>query len=54
MVDSPIALLFCRRHSLPLALMRKPSFAIFIASMFIICIPLYFYFVNMSIYLGQF
>jgi nucleoside transporter len=37
-----------------LALMRKPSFAIFIACMFLICIPLYFYFVLMSIYLGEF
>jgi nucleoside transporter len=36
-----------------LALMAKPSFAIFIGCMFLICIPLYFYFVNMSVYLGQ-
>ena len=36
-----------------LALMKKPSFAIFIASMFLICVPLYFYFVNMSIYLTE-
>ena len=36
-----------------LALLKKPSFAIFIACMFLICIPLYFYFVNMSVYLGQ-
>jgi nucleoside transporter len=36
-----------------LALMRKPSFAIFIVCMFLICIPLYFYFVNMAVYLTQ-
>ena len=36
-----------------LALLRKPSFAIFIACMFLICIPLSFYFVNMSIYLTE-
>lgn len=36
-----------------LALLKKPSFAIFIACMFLICIPLYFYFVNMHIYLGE-
>jgi nucleoside transporter len=36
-----------------LALLRKPSFAIFIACMFLICIPLYFYFVNMAIYLTE-
>lgn len=36
-----------------LALMRKPSFAIFIVCMFLICIPLYFYFVNMAIYLSE-
>jgi nucleoside transporter len=36
-----------------LGLMRKPSFAIFIGCMFLICIPLYFYFVNMSIYLTE-
>ena len=36
-----------------LALMRKPSFAIFIACMFLICIPLYFYFVMMGIYLTE-
>ena len=29
-----------------LALLKKPSFAIFILCMFLICIPLYFYFVN--------
>lgn len=36
-----------------LALLKKPSFAIFIACMFLICIPLYFYFVMMSIYLAE-
>lgn len=36
-----------------LALLKKPSFAIFIACMFLICIPLYFYFVNLGIYLTQ-
>ena len=36
-----------------LALLAKPSFAIFIACMFLICIPLYFYFVNMGTYLGE-
>jgi nucleoside transporter len=36
-----------------LALLKKPSFAIFITCMFLICIPLYFYFVNMSIYLTE-
>jgi len=36
-----------------LALMKKPSFAIFIGCMFLICIPLYFYFVNIGIYLGE-
>ncbi|MGH7943581.1 MAG: MFS transporter, partial [Opitutaceae bacterium] len=36
-----------------LALMRKPSFAIFIVCMFLICIPLYFYFVMMGIYLTE-
>jgi len=36
-----------------LALLRKPSFAIFIACMFLICVPLYFYFVMMSIYLTE-
>lgn len=34
-----------------LALMKKPSFAIFITCMFLICIPLYFYFVNLTQYL---
>jgi len=36
-----------------LALLKKPSFAIFIACLFLICIPLYFYFVNMAIYLTE-
>ena len=36
-----------------LGLMKKPSFAIFVVCMFLICIPLYFYFVNMAIYLTE-
>lgn len=36
-----------------LALLKKPSFAIFILCMFLICIPLYFYFVNLGVYLGE-
>jgi nucleoside transporter len=36
-----------------LALMKRPSFAIFIVSMFLICIPLYFYFVNMNMYITE-
>jgi nucleoside transporter len=36
-----------------LALLKKPAFAIFILCMFLICIPLYFYFVNMGSYLTQ-
>jgi nucleoside transporter len=36
-----------------LALMKKPSFAIFIVCMFLICIPLYFYFVMMGVYLTE-
>ncbi len=36
-----------------LALMKRSSFAIFIGCMFLICIPLYFYFVMMSIYLTE-
>ena len=36
-----------------LALLQKRSFAVFIGCMFLICIPLYFYFVNMSIFLGE-
>ena len=36
-----------------LALLKKPAFAIFIVCMFLICIPLYFYFVMMGIYLSE-
>jgi nucleoside transporter len=36
-----------------LALLKKPSFAIFILCMFLICIPLYFYFVMMGVYLTE-
>lgn len=36
-----------------LALMKKPAFAIFIMCMFLICIPLYFYFVMVGIYLTE-
>lgn len=36
-----------------LSLMKKPSFAIFVGCMFLICIPLYFYFVMMGIYLTE-
>lgn len=36
-----------------LALMKKPSFAIFIVCMFLICIPLYFYFVMLGVYLTE-
>ncbi|MES2693766.1 MAG: MFS transporter, partial [Verrucomicrobiota bacterium] len=36
-----------------LALLKKPSFAIFIVCMFLICIPLYFYFVMLSMYLTE-
>jgi len=36
-----------------LALMKRPSFAIFILCMFLICIPLYFYFVNMNLYVTE-
>jgi nucleoside transporter len=36
-----------------LGLMRKPSFAVFIVCMFLICIPLNFYFVNMNIYVTE-
>ena len=36
-----------------LALLKKPSFAIFIACMFLICVPLYFYFVNMNLYVTE-
>jgi nucleoside transporter len=36
-----------------LALLKKPTFAVFILCMFLICIPLYFYFVNLAIYLTE-
>jgi nucleoside transporter len=36
-----------------LGLMRKRSFAVFIGCMFLICVPLYFYFVNMHPYLTE-
>jgi nucleoside transporter len=36
-----------------LALLKTPSFAVFIMCMFLICIPLYFYFVNLGVYLTQ-
>jgi nucleoside transporter len=36
-----------------LALMKKPAFATFILCMFLICIPLYFYFVNLGVYLAE-
>ncbi|MEO5996051.1 MAG: MFS transporter, partial [Chitinophagaceae bacterium] len=36
-----------------LALLKKPTFAIFIVCMFLICIPLYFYFVNMNLYVTE-
>jgi nucleoside transporter len=36
-----------------LALLKRPTFAIFIVCMFLICIPLYFYFVNLGIYLTE-
>jgi nucleoside transporter len=36
-----------------LALLKKPTFAVFILCMFLICIPLYFYFVNLSMYLTE-
>jgi len=36
-----------------LALLKKPTFAIFILCMFLICIPLYFYFVNLGTYLTE-
>ena len=36
-----------------LSLMKKPSFAIFIYCMFLICITIYFYFVMMGIYLTE-
>lgn len=36
-----------------LGLLAKWSFAVFILCMFLICIPLYFYFVNLHIHLGE-
>ncbi len=36
-----------------LGMLKKPSFAIFIGCMFLICIPLYFYFVNLGIYVTE-
>ncbi len=36
-----------------LALLRKRSFAVFIVCMFLICVPLYFYFVNLGVYLTE-
>lgn len=36
-----------------LALMRRRSFAVFVGCMFLICVPLYFYFVNVALYLTQ-
>src|SRR5258706_10391158 len=36
-----------------LSLLKRPSFAIFIVCMFLICVPLYFYFVNLGVYLTQ-
>lgn len=36
-----------------LALLKRPTFAVFILCMFLICIPLYFYFVNLAIYLTE-
>ncbi len=36
-----------------LSLLKKRSFAIFIGCMFLICIPLYFYFVNMNLYVTE-
>src|SRR5262249_31979210 len=36
-----------------LGLLRKRSFAVFVGCMFLICVPLYFYFVNMLIYLTE-
>lgn len=36
-----------------LSLLRRPTFAVFILCMFLICIPLYFYFVNLAVYLTE-
>jgi nucleoside transporter len=36
-----------------LALLKKPAFAVFTVCIFLICIPIYFYFVNMGVYLSE-
>ena len=36
-----------------LGLLRKPAFAVFVVCMFLICIPIYFYFVNLGVYLTE-
>jgi nucleoside transporter len=36
-----------------LGLLGKRSFAVFVGCMFLICVPLYFYFVNMAVYLTE-
>jgi nucleoside transporter len=36
-----------------LALLRRRAFAVCVVCLFLICIPIYFYFVNMGIYLGE-
>jgi hypothetical protein len=36
-----------------LALLKRPSFAVYVGCMFLICIPLKFYFVMMAIYLSE-
>lgn len=36
-----------------LALLKRRSFAVFVGCMFLICVPLYFYFVNMAVYLTE-
>lgn len=36
-----------------LSLLKRPTFAVFILCMFLICIPLYFYFVNLGQYLNE-
>lgn len=36
-----------------IAMLRTPSFAIFVACCFLICVPLYFYFLNMNPYLTE-
>src|SRR6266446_1278734 len=47
------AVQFYLAGAVSIALVRKPSFAIFITCMFLICIPLYFYFVNMNMYVTE-